>query len=222
MITENAKTKDKKPFSRLIWLSPDIKNVTERQKIFIEDIKSEASVYEEAEVLQIQLEELKSIIIEEVESGGRFNTHRDVEGYEDPSEEDKTKSIYLIIDKEDQKDSRKVADYLKKEGYRVLLPVFEGELIDVRYIHQENLRRCDGSIIYFGNTTESWIKTKLQDLLKSPGFGRSKPMGVKAVYMDGNKEVDLDHFEKNKAMVLGNNGGFKPEHLKPFLTKLDN
>ncbi len=24
-----------------------------------------------------------------------------------------------------------------------------------------------------------------------------------------------------KTLVLGNNGGFKPEHLKPFLTKLE-
>ncbi len=108
-----------------------------------------------------------------------------------------------------------------QQGYKVVSPSYEGDLVDLRYIHQENLRRCDASIIYFGSSTEDWIKTKLQDLLKAPGFGRIKPMKAKAVYIRGEKEgVDLDQFEKNNAMVLGKNGSFSPDHLKPFLTKL--
>jgi hypothetical protein len=47
-----------------------------------------------------------------------------------------------------------------------------------------------------------------------------KPMRAKAVYISEHKEVDITQFEKNNAMVLGNNGGFNPNHLEPFLTKL--
>ena len=46
----NEKSENKEKFSRLIWLSPDLKNVSERQKIFIEDLKSDAASLEEAEV----------------------------------------------------------------------------------------------------------------------------------------------------------------------------
>lgn len=218
---KSLKSEERQLFSRLIWVSPDLKNVTERQKIFIEDLKSDAAALEEAEVLQIQLQELKSIIREELVTGGRFNTRKDIRGLDNQKEDDKTKMIYLIADKRDVKEIDELQGYLKKQGFNVVSPSYEGDLVDLRYIHQENLRRCDASIIYFGQATEDWIKTKLQDLLKAPGFGREKPLEAKAVYFNGKKDVDLEHYKKNNAMVLGNNGGtFAPDHLKPFLTKI--
>lgn len=218
---KDLKEEEKEPFSRLIWVSPDLKNVTERQKIFIEDLKSDAASLEEAEVLQITLQELKSIIREELVTGGRFNKSREIRGYGKTKEDDKTKIIYLIADRRDVQATDEIQTYLKKQGFSVVSPSYEGDLVDLRYIHQENLRRCDASIIYFGDSSEEWINTKLQDLLKAPGFGRIKPMMAKAVYCDGSKEVDTSHYEKNNAMVLGNNGGFNPDHLKPFLTKME-
>lgn len=223
MVENNKKLDDKEKslFSRLIWVSPDLKNVTERQKIFIEDLKSDAASLEEAEVLQITLQELKSIVREELVTGGRFNSHREIKGYKPAKKEDKSKMIYLIADKRDVENIDDIKVYLKKEGYNVVAPSYEGDLVDLRYIHQENLRRCDASMIYFGKSTEEWIKTKLQDLLKAPGFGREKPFMAKAVYFVGKKEVDMEHYKKNNAMVLGNNTSFEPEHLKPFLTKIE-
>ncbi|MBV6641323.1 MAG: DUF4062 domain-containing protein, partial [Cyclobacteriaceae bacterium] len=167
----NRTAKVPEPFSRLIWVSPDLKNITERQKIFIEDLKSDAAKLEEAEVLQITLQELKAIIREELVTGGRFNLHREVEGYTPEPEDDTSPIIYLIHDKRDKNDTKIIEDFLIDKGYRVVGPSYEGDLIDIRYIHQENLRRCDASLIFYGNTTEDWIKTKLQDLLKAPGFG---------------------------------------------------
>lgn len=223
MVEKNKElTDDKKNlFSRLIWVSPDLKNVTERQKIFIEDLKSDAASLEEAEVLQITLQELKSIIREELVTGGRFNSYREIKGYKPVKKEDKSKMIYLIADKRDVENIDDIKGYLKKKGYNVVAPSYEGDLVDLRYIHQENLRRCDASMIYYGQSSEEWIKTKLQDLLKAPGFGREKPFMAKAVYFMGKKEVDLGHYEKNNAMVLGNNSNFEPDHLKPFLTKIE-
>ncbi|GAB4245200.1 MAG: hypothetical protein Tsb0034_23660 [Ekhidna sp.] len=219
---KNLKPDEKEPFSRLIWVSPDLKNVTERQKIFIEDLKSDAAALEEAEVLQIHLQELKTIIREELVTGGRFNMKKDIKGLDSAKEDDNTKMIYLIADKRDVKEIDDLQSFLKGKGFNVVSPSYEGDLVDLRYIHQENLRRCDASIIYFGQATEEWIKTKLQDLLKAPGFGREKPIEAKAVYFNGKKDVDLEHYKKNNAMILGNNGGeFTPDHLTPFLTKIE-
>lgn len=209
-------------FSRLVWVSPDLKNVTERQKIFIEDLKSDAASLEEAEVLQITLQELKTIVREELVTGGRFKARREITGLDSgKKEEDSSQLIYLIHDKRDGGDSKAIQEYLEEKGFKVVSPTYEGDLVDLRYIHQENLRRCDASIIYFGSSTEDWIKTKLQDLLKAPGFGRLKPLKAKAVYVQGDKDgVDLGQFEKNNAMVLGKNGSFDPNQLEPFITKL--
>ena len=218
MLKENAKNDLKKSFGRLIWLSPDIKNITERQKIFIENIKTEAALYNETEVLEIDLEEMKSIIIEEIESGGRFNTkHREINGYVAPSREDLSKIIYLIYDRDDKEESQKILKLLQKAHFRVVQPIFEGELMDVRYIHQENLKRCDGVIIYYGKTSDAWIKTKLQDVRKAPGFGRSKPLRAKAVYLEGEKTIDLAFILNQKTMILGNKGPFKSVYLDSFL-----
>ncbi len=215
----NKKNGNDMPFSRLVWLSPDLLNVSERQKIFIEDIKGGAAMVEEAEVLQIQLQELKSIIREELLTGGRFHVKRDVKGYDDKDEEG-VKVIYLIADQMDLDSANDIDDFLSKQGFKVLRPNYEGELVDIRYVHHENLRRCDGSIIYYGKATHEWIKTKQFDLMKAPGFGREKPLRAKAVYIEGEKEVNTEEFEKNKTIVLGNAGKFKPDQLKPFLSKL--
>ena len=222
LIKENLKNDKKKQFGRLIWVSQSIKNITERQKIFIENIKTEAALYEETEVLEVDLEEMKSIVIEEIETGGRFHSvNREISGYEEPSKTDSSKIIYLILDKEDLEEGQVIAKALKKKGFRVVQPIFEGELVDVRYIHQENLKRCDAAIIYFGNTSETWIKTKLQDLMKSPGFGRVKKMIAKAVYFRDEKKIDSNYLKKNNTMILGEQAAFKLLHLKPFLELLE-
>ncbi len=215
----NKKNDNSEPFSRLVWLSPDLNNVSERQRLFIEDIKSGAALVEEAEVLQIQLQELKSIIREELITGGRFHVKRDVKGYDDKDEEG-VKIVYLIADQRDLDGSKKVEDELAKKGIKVLRPNYDGDLVDIRYVHQQNLKRCDGSIIYYGNATYEWIRTKQFDLMKAPGFGRDKPLRAKAIYIEGTKEIDTHDFEKNKTLVLGNDGNFKAAQLTPFLTKL--
>ena len=222
MMAHNKNAEEIEMFSRLVWVSPDLKNITERQKIFIEDLKSDAASIEEAEVLQISLQELKTIIREELVTGGRFKSRKEIQGLGITKEgEDTTQLIYLIHDKRDGADSKELEKYLVNQGYNVVSPTYEGDLVDLRYIHQENLRRCDASIIYYGSSTVDWIKTKLQDLLKAPGFGRIKPLKAKAVYIKGDKDrINVNQFEKNNAMILGKNGSFNPEQLRPFLTKL--
>ncbi|MCR9252391.1 MAG: DUF4062 domain-containing protein [bacterium] len=216
----NRENDNKDPFSRLIWLSPDLKNVTERQKIFIEDLKSDAASLDEAEVLQITLQEFKSIIREELVTGGRFNVAREIKGYTPEPEESGKEMIYLICDKPDLKSSKPIATYLEKRGFKVVEPTYDGDLVDLRYIHQENLRRCDASIIYCGTSTEDWINAKLQDLLKAPGFGRMKPIKAKAVYIGKDKEINRKKFESNRAIVLECEKDFTEEQLEPFLQKL--
>ncbi|MEO9967864.1 MAG: hypothetical protein ABJF11_18880 [Reichenbachiella sp.] len=211
----NVKHGGKEKFSRLIWLSPDLKNVSERQKIFIEDLKSDAASLDEAEVLQIPLQELKSIIREELVTGGRFKA-KEIEVDEQLIEDGNL--IYLICDQQDQDAVKPVMDCLKDKGFSVVTSMFEGDLMDLRYLHQENLRRCDASLIYYGKSSPEWIRTKMQDLLKAPGFGRTKPMKATAIFTEDNSKVDnlVNH---SGTMVLGD-GTFAPQKIEPFLAKL--
>ena len=214
----NMKHDGVEKFSRLIWLSPDLKNVSERQKLFIEDLKSDAATLDEAEVLQIPLQELKSIIREELVTGGRFKA-KDLNFEEELPDEGNI--IYLICDQEDREAVQPVQSFLSEKGYNVVTSIFEGEIVDLRYLHQENLRRCDASLIYSAKSSEEWIKTKLQDLLKAPGFGRTKPMRVSAIMSDDQEKLNKQSIATTRTMVL-EGGAFAPEKLQPFLAKLDN
>lgn len=211
----NVKNGGTEKFSRLIWLSPDLKNVSERQKIFIEDLKSDAATLDEAEVLQIPLQELKSIIREELVTGGRFKAKKVEEDNQLPEDGN---LIYLICDQLDTESVKPVMDCLKERGFGVVTSMFEGDLMDLRYLHQENLRRCDASLIYFGKSSPEWIRTKMQDLLKAPGFGRTKPMKATAIFTEDNNKVSnlVNH---SGTMVFGD-GPFEPKKIEPFLAKL--
>lgn len=212
----NVTGKAKEKFSRLIWLSPELKNVSERQKIFIEDLKSDAATLDEAEVLQIPLQELKSIIREELVTGGRFKT-KEIQS-EDQLPEDGN-LVYLICDQLDVEAIKPVADYIKTKGLNVVSPMFKGDLMDLRYLHQENLRRCDASLIYFGKSSPEWVQTKLQDLLKAPGFGRTKPMKAAAIFIEDKSK--LSKIRVANTLILPD-GDFSPEKIDPFLAKLNN
>ncbi|HHP7242338.1 MAG TPA: DUF4062 domain-containing protein [Cyclobacteriaceae bacterium] len=210
---KNVKGESELKFNRLIWLSPNFKNVSERQKIFIEDLKTDAAMLDEAEVLQIPLQELKSIVREELLTGGRFKIKRDSHIEDNQEDQDRGKLVYLIFDKNDAEGSHRISETLKEQGYNVISAVHEGDLVDLRYLHQENLRRCDATLIYTGEANENWIKIKLLDLLKAPGFGRNKPMKAKALLIDNQRDLDLDKLKINNTMVLQND-------LKPFLEKI--
>jgi hypothetical protein len=214
----NEKSDSKEKFSRLIWLSPDLKNVSERQKIFIEDLKSDAASLDEAEVLQIQLQELKSIIREELVTGGRFKT-KEVKLAKEITETNGT-VVYVMFDRLDRDKVKPIIEYLTKKGLHVVTSLYDGDLIDLRYLHQENLRRCDATFIYYGGSSIEWIKTKLQDILKAPGFGRVKSMRVNAVYLEDKSKFEKNNIKTNDAMILGD-GDFKPDSIELFLTKLE-
>src|SRR5690606_31359091 len=168
---KSVKAKEnKEEFTRLIWISPNLSNASERQKSFIENIKRDVEAQEGAEILQTPLEDFKNIMREElVEAEERRST-----------EAPDGRSIYLMHDRVDVHDVKSIKEVLEKSGFRVLVPEFEGELLELRKKHIENLRNFDAAIIYKGKVNEQWVRMKVLDLLKAPGFGRKKPIIGKA------------------------------------------
>jgi len=128
--------------------------------------------------------------------------------------------IYLICDRPDMEVVGPIQKHIEKKGYRVVLPTYDGDLVDLRYIHQENLRRCDASIIYCGDSSNEWVNAKLQDLLKAPGFGRQKPILAKALYVKSESELYEQKANQNKAIILEGGESFNEGVLEPFLDKL--
>ncbi len=195
----------------MIWISPNLSNASERQKAFIENIKRDVETQEGAEILQTPLEDFKNIMREELvgvnekkateEKGGRF--------------------IYLMHDRIDHNDVIPLIDLIEKSGFKVLMPEFEGELLDLRKKHIENLRNLDAAIIYKGKVNEQWVRMKALDLLKAPGFGRKKPIIGKALVTTAGSKMNLESFKSQNLRVFEGDQQRSIESLKTFLQEFN-
>lgn len=192
LAAEKSQKVSKEEFSRLIWISPTLTNASERQKAFIDNIKRDVDAQEGAEILQTPLEDFKNIIREEL-----LDTRERA-----PLPETNGKSVYLVHDKVDVSDVKPLIDAIQKSGYTVITPEFEGDLLNVRQKHIDNLRNFDTAIIYKGKVNDQWVRMKVLDLLKAPGFGRKKPIKGKAVLTTPGTSLNLDAFKHQNIRIV--------------------
>jgi hypothetical protein len=201
-----AKKSRKEDFSRLIWIAPNLKNASDRQKAFIDTIRRDVEAQEGAEILQNPLEDFKNIMREELLES------------QDSSEEDYSgKAIYLVHDRIDHLEVKPFKEIIEKSGFKVLMPEFEGDLLELRKNHIDNLRKFDGAIIFKGKVNDQWVRMKVLDLLKAPGFGRKKPIKGKAIITETSPTSTLESFKSHNMTLIAGDHNKSMESLKVFL-----
>lgn len=200
-------------FPRLIWITPSLKYAAEKQLTFIENIKRDSDISEGAEILQTPLEDFKNIIREEIIEGKLELKKKFVRESSSSGKE----SIYLIHDKVDAESARKIQKNLEGEGYEVLLPKFEGNLLEVRENHIHHLREFDAAIVLQNKVNRQWVRMKILDMLKAPGFGRAKAMKGRAVITTD--VSPFEQFEKQGITVIDNDNSMS-DNLNVFLRDL--
>jgi hypothetical protein len=201
-----AKRQNGEDFSRLIWISPNLKNASERQRSFIESIRRDIEAQEGAEILQNPLEDFKNIMREELLEAG-----------DKKMEDHNGKAIYLVHDKIDDLEVQPFRDAIEKSGFKILSPAFEGDLLEVRKHHIENLRNFDGAIIFKGKVNDQWVRMKVLDLLKAPGFGRKKPIKGKAILSPMAPSSTIESFKAQNLTLISGEQPKSMESLKTFL-----
>ncbi|MEM7550521.1 MAG: DUF4062 domain-containing protein [Bacteroidota bacterium] len=217
-LSEDSKNKPH-GFRRLIWIAPKLTNMTERQKIFIESLRSDTENLESAEIMQTSIHDLRTVLRNQLIYKKQASMTSQINHEDDTSGSSK---VYIIVDRRDLEDSKPLAELLRKKGIEVLYTDYNKDLLELRNDHQYNLTKCDGSIIYFGRANEEWMKTKIQDILKSPGFGRNKPMRAKAIILEEGKKLSEESLKRSDSLVLNKKGSsIDEEFLKPFLERLE-
>ncbi|HEX6890751.1 MAG TPA: hypothetical protein VF141_08660, partial [Chryseolinea sp.] len=108
-------------------------------------------------------------------------------------------------------------DLIKKSGFSVLMPPFDGELLELRQKHIENLRNLDGAIIYKGKVNDHWVRMKALDLLKAPGFGRKKPILGKAIVTSSGTFDNPEPFKSQNLRVIQGDETQSLESVRSFL-----
>lgn len=193
----------KEEFSRLIWIAPNLRNASDKQKSFIDSLGRDIEAQEGAEILQNPLEDFKNIMREELLTSQNKTVDQFTSG----------RTIYLVHDKVDHQQVLPMVDVIQKSGFNVVFPAFEGDLLTVRKQHIENLRNFDGAIIFKGKVNDQWVRMKVLDLLKAPGFGRNKPIQGKAIV----SEASLDSYKNQNVTLISGDPNKSIESLKVFL-----
>ncbi len=198
---------------RLIWMPTGLEARDERQHAFVEALMNDPAVQHGADVLQTSLEDLKTIIQDRL--APRAQTPP---APPEAAAGQRPPLLYLIADQADLEAVAPLEDYLFDQGLEVALPLFEGEEGDIREDHVENLRMADAVLVYYGGATEAWLRGKLRDLRKAPGFGRTAPFRATAVLVAGPADPRKARFRTHDVdAVIQAPDGFSPDDLAALL-----
>ena len=207
-------------FCRLVWMPPDLVTHEPRQRQFIDDLQSDSRNDASTDLLKTPLEDFKSVL------HMRLNPPKPPEPGREPApsageeSDGALKRIYLICDQRDLEETRPLEDILFDQQFEVTVPVFDGDAAQVRHDHEESLIACDAALVYYGAGSELWLRSKLRELQKIAGYGRSKPMLAKAVYIAPPDTPDKRRFRTHEALVINPGDGPTLGVLEPFLIKL--
>lgn len=202
------------PFSRLIWLPPGLTDLDDpRQQTLVSELQSSSAAQIGAEVLQVSLEELKTVILDKL-TQPQPNLSASIDSRAERL------CIYLDCDEQDldSKQLEAINKYVEQVGYEVLLPDFDSD--GVASFVDDSLKHCDAAIIYYGLGNELWLKRRLSALKKVVGYPQARPLIAKAIYVSAPVTSRKRTYENQSVLVIKNFEAFSPEGLLPFLNQI--
>jgi hypothetical protein len=207
-------------FARLLWIPPGLETADERQTQFIERLRLDPGMMEGADLLETFFEDLRTVIQEKLKSPpAQAPVHEAQSPPPRAPGVTRHRSLYVI---HDQRDSEAVSPWVEHlfGHFEVMQSVFEGDEAEIREYHDENLRDCDGVLIFYGSTNECWIRRKLREVQKAPGYGRTKPAPVVGILMAPPRSAEKERFRTHEAIVLPQFEGLAEDALQPFIAGL--
>ncbi len=196
----------------LVWQPGDLEIDDSRQQAFIDQVLTDPPNHELTEFMSDNFEDFKTHLVDTLQ-------HL-VPPPESSLVEERPPRVYLIYDKADSEAARVIDDHLYDLGFEVLKPLFEGPETELREMHQDNLRICDAALIYYDFGSEFWLNAKINDLRKALGFGRSRPISMKAVYVGGEKNPSKEGFRSRELEVIKQFEHFSENSLSSFTDKI--
>ena len=136
-----------------------------------------------------------------------------------PPDQNGVQRVYLICDQRDVEATQPLVDFLFSR-FEVTLPVFDGDESQVRREHEANLAECDAVVVYYGAGNELLLRSKLRELQKIAGYGRTKPMLAKAIYVAPPDAPEKQRLRTHDALVIRADAAFTPSLLEPFVDQL--
>jgi hypothetical protein len=209
-------------FFRLIWMPGDPSPADQRQIDFIARINDEICAQPSVDLLNGNIEDLKTVVHDRLEQirkeKQRLTAPGRVASRCDP---DEPLRVYIMCERADQDSPSLVAlqSYFISQGCEPMLPLFEGSESELLQVHAENLKLCDGCMIYYGQGSPAWYDAKLRDLRKYL-TGRQPPVGAKAIYIALPPSDHKKRVMTLEAAILREQDAFTVDVIGPFVQKV--
>jgi hypothetical protein len=159
----------------IIWLPPDLKPESDSHNQYIDRLRKTALSGKSSEVIQAPVEVLKTMVRKRL-SGTSQHTKTESE-----SVIAKGKFLYLIHEFDCIQDVKKITSDFQEGNIQIVDSNRLGSVENPVKWHRENLVACDGVLIYYPGDNAPWINSKLVDIVKAPGYGRTKPFREKII-----------------------------------------
>ncbi len=167
----------KKNVHRLVWIPPNLKLKSEKQKLYIESFKRNIELLRNTEIIQAPVEVFKNIIENKIIGLNSVKEEVSV------SENNKANSVYIISNNQDDKNLKEIGQEFSKHKISVLEIAKSQEKIDLLREHYHNLINCDGLLIVYPDDNKQWLNSKLSDILKAPGLDEKNHFCLKQYCM---------------------------------------
>ncbi|PLX14832.1 MAG: hypothetical protein C0597_09495, partial [Marinilabiliales bacterium] len=198
---------------RLVWIPPDIKPKSEKQKLYVESFKRNIELLKNTEIIQTPIEVFKTIIKDKAEEILQTKT---VESHTEKN----SKSVYLISNNTDSNHYKEIKNLLAQNKFEILETIDSTNKIDLIQNHYYNIVNCDALLIDYSVENYQWLYSKLSDILKSPGFGRKNDFLAKSVLVNTLQAPEIN-IRINNLDLINNKKKDMNQSLAPFIEKID-
>ena len=200
--------------SRLIWIPPGLQVDDDRQRKVLDALRMDPRMDKKADLLETPLEALHTAITEwlkKLEAPARVAVPaRTPAG---------TPQLYLLYDQRDSDVITPWADFLFNE-FEVIHPAFDGTESEIAAYHEDNLRNCQGALIFYGSAGEPWLRGKLRELQKCAAYRDAQTSPPTGVCLIAPRTPVKERFRTHQAMLIPQWDGIAADALQPFMSQV--
>ncbi len=200
-------------FARVLWIPRGVSPTDERQQDLLQRLRLDERMQLGTDLLEGSLEDLRTVVSTRLKEAPKPNR-----SVSEPAAVGMT-NVCFIYDQRDEAAIAPWADLCFKE-FEVIHSLFDGDEKDIRESHEESLRTCDGVLVFYGAGNEAWLRRKLTEIQKSPGYGRTKPLPEVCICLIPPETPAKARFRTHHALVVPQWKGCDAAALEPFLAAL--
>ncbi len=163
LVAEYCNQPGHESLKRIIYITPEDSNTSPEVSRHIAEFKNNSFDLANAELVQVPLERLKNVLI------SRYME------WATPAETKSVtfdiKPLYFIFPPHKEKNVNDICKWLENNGLLYNKSQVDLDQLDLLRYHEAVMTQCRGLLIY-NDGNEQWLKRKINDVVKSPGWGR--------------------------------------------------